>query len=450
MLTPLSFSFLRFQKEVASLDLCLKPKATCTQSAMDTTKSPSKYVGIKSPTKDPNEVAKEVFGLCPSPENSGASPFYPMNYGGPFIPIYAQPNQFGMPYENFEPPLMSKSSSGSSSASPLGPMNAAMLPHYPQYAVPMPFHYIFGSQYPPMYGPTPSGVGHSCSHEDATTTQKAAGGPETSPPPPPLSMKVLSSSSRVNKVQSSHALDAGPQHSGGSGGGRKGNSRRGKHRSNGDYLLNSPNNVAGLTSPMKRMKVMDDSLLLDGSMDNNISAYFADVSANSTCSDEEDGNENEEVSNIMSLLLNSNQPHAQQQQQQENSSYLPLTELNQLPAKERESLEQLAGTSDLRTLLSGGFESYMSPPSRQENGQNGFGEISPDKFTYDSAISAIDMQGMDIKLTSAQEDSYLPSLDTLLSAGDDTIFTLKAAMNLDIQGVVEIATEESPGEIQID
>lgn len=55
----------------------------------------------------------------------------------------------------------------------------------------------------------------------------------------------------------------------------------------------------------------------------------------------------------------------------------------------------------------------------------------------------MDMHDISAKVIASQEDSYyLPSLDSLLNIGEDTIVTIKAAMNLDIQGVVEIATEE--------
>lgn len=396
-------------------------------------------------------MAKEVFSLCPNPDVSTNS-FYPINYGGPFIPFYAQPGQFGMPpYEGFDP--ASNAPGSSNNVSPVAPVNPPMMTHYPQYALPMPFHYI---QYPPVYPPCHAGVCNSQSHEDTAASQQAMQDAS------PVSVKVLSSSNQIRNTGSSHAFESVPLPGIGTSRGSKmgGAARRNKRQSSRDFMWTQPN-VAGLTSPLKRMKVMDDSLQHhDRSADDSVSAYFADVSANSTCSDEDDANENEEVSSIMSLLLKSNHQNRQQQQQQqqqlqqEEETFLPLT---QISPKQRESLEQIAGTNDLGTLLSNGLDSYnnkLSPKKASDSDDTAHptsAELAADKLACSSGIPAMDMpDDVDAKAAvSAQVDSYyLPSLDTLLNLGEDTIVTLKAAMNLDIQGVVEIATENSSRELE--
>lgn len=404
---------------MASSELQLKPGTALTQTAFDTDKSPSKYIGLKSPPQDPKDVANEVFGLCPSTENP-ATFYSPLNYGGPFIPLYTQqPGQFGMPYENFE--QVANSSSSSSDASP-----ATLYPQYPQYAMPMPFPYILGGQYPQMYNCSPY-VYDAAQGKDNKLANV-----------PPLSVKVLSSSEQVEKVETDGVSQ------------RK--NARGKHYNGDDYSCLCPG-VSSLSSPLKRMKVVDNGVLMEGSTaEDSISAYFADVSANTTCSDD-DAEENEEVSSIMSLLLKS------KQDQHTKDARLHLAGLNHISAKEKEDLEQIAGTNDLTSLLNNAMAAkdtrrlstdVQSPPPTSCN------EVSSETkyiFNEDSCagVSAMDMHNINAKVTSSQEDNYfLPSLDSLLNMGEDTIVTMKAAMNLDIQGVVEIATaEDSSKEFQL-
>lgn len=402
----------------------MKAGAIATRSAFDMDEVPTKYIGVKSPTQDPKEVAKEMFGLCPSGSEAPNTFYSPINYGGPFIPFYAPPNQFGLPYDstNFDHQVMANSSSNSSEASPAGSMAAATLfPHYQQYAMPMPFPYILGGQYPPqMYNCSPSATDpHG---KDNTTAQKLMSAPS------PLSVKILSSSDQVEKPNctESEAQDIC----------RRRNLKT-KHFSSGNFSYNCPD-VAGLSSPLKRMKVVDGISMDKSLADDSISAYFADVSANSTCSDDET-EENEEVSSIMSLLQNRE---------------MGFSGLNQISFKEKESLEKIAGTSDLGLLLSNGLESLtakegkmacsgvQSPPPPPPT------TCAETKYVFSAngdcvSVTAMDMHDIDAKVTSSQEDTYyLPSLDSLLNIGEDTIVTMKAAMNLDIQGVVEIATEE--------
>lgn len=404
------------QEEVTSSNVQLKPGSTLTQAAFDTDKSPSKYIGVKSPPQDPKDIAKEMFGLCPNSENLNA--FYsPLNYGGPFIPFYTQPGQFGMPFENFEQ-VVNSSSTSSSDASP---MAGHLFPHYPQYAMPMPFPYILGSQYPQVY---------NCNPYDAQEGKDSSATHKLVTMPPPMSVKVLTSSGDV--VETGDACER--------------RNANGKHHSSGDFSY-ACSDVASLSSPLKRMKVMD----ANGGTDDSISAYFADVSANSTCSDD-DAEENEEVSNIMSLLLKSKQG--------QHTEHLPLAGLYHISTREKLDLEQLAGTSDLDSLLNKGLESLSAKGARGL----GCGVQSPPplicteapeletKYIYSEdcgGVTAMDMHDISAKITSTQDDSYyLPSLDSLLTIGDDTIVTIKAAMNLDIQGVVEIATEESCRDIE--
>lgn len=397
-------------------DVRLKLGSTVTQAAFDLDKSPSKYVGMKSPPQDPKDVAKEVFGLCPAnSENSNA--FYPQfNYGGTFIPLYAQPGQFGFPYENLEQVVNSSSSSSDAS-----PMSAQLFPHYPQYAMPMPFPYILGSQYPQVY---------NCADQESDVPHTFV------PMPPPLSVKVLSSSDQVELPPGAvEMIDCD--------GGCVRKNAAGK-RCNGDYSSCPSTDIASLSSPMKRMKVIDGQgvLMERSAADDSISAYFADISANSTCSDD-DAEENEEVSNIMSSL-------SKQRCHLEN---LPLAGLKYISIQEKKNLEQIAGTSDLESLLNKGLESLVAKNAQRLNSgvqsppPPGCNELPETKYVYSedcSVVSTMDMHDIGAKVTASQEDCYfLPSLDSLLNIGEDTIVTIKAAMNLDIQGVVEIATEES-------
>lgn len=405
----------------------VKCKATVTQSAFDTEQKPSKYIGVESPPTDPNEVARDVFNLCPSPDPS-AQFYSPMNYSGAFFPFYTPPNQFGIPYENFET-VMAGSSSNSSTASPNanGTVTATMLPPYPQYAMPFPFPYFLGGQYP-MYSPGGVTGGQHQNSDD--------------PPPKlvtarhPVSVKVLSSSDQVKEASASNTHLPQKGIGGGSGGAKKG-----RHQSNSDYSSYGYNNVASLSSPLKKMKVLNGQAATEkrGAVDESISSYFADVSANGICSDEDDAEENAEVSNIMSLLS-----------QQHSAATPALADLGQITTKEKEDLEQITGTSDLSTLLSSGLESMKARGTLR----NSFTSQSPppdfipepqqEKFLFSddcTGITSMDVNDIDTKVATAQEDNYyLPSIDSLLNIGDGTIVTMKAAMNLDIQGVVEVVT----------
>ena len=427
------------QEEVTSSDVHLKTGPSSTQSVFDTDKSPSKYIGMKSPPQDPKDVAKEMFGLYPSPDNPNG--FYsPLNYGGPcgpFIPFFAQPGQFGLPYEGIDQNVMANSSSSSSDASPMG---AHMFPHYPQYAVPMPFPYMLGSQYPQMYG---------CGPYDAATGEKdGTGAQNLIAVPPPMSVKVLSSSDPVDLSGGQGATEADDACE------RK--NPKGKRYNSGDFS-SMYTDVSSLSSPLKRMKVAENSILSERA-DDSISAYFADISANSTCSDE-DAEENEEVSSIMSLLMKS-------KQSENTDNLLPLAEFNHMSSREKQDLEQIAGVSDLDSLLNKGLESLAAKEMQRldtaGNLQSPPPPICETKYMYNEdcgGMTTMDMHDISAKVTSSQEENYyLPSLDSLLNMGEDTIVTMKTAMNLDIQGVVEIATEDGntahpsttkPGEIQI-
>lgn len=385
-------------------------------------------MGIKSPPGDPKEAAQELFGLCSNPDDINNSFYPPLSYGGPFFPLYAQPNQFGMaPYENFEQ-VVSNSSSSSSNSSPMNPMTA-MLSHYPQYAMPVPFHYILGGQYPQMYCSCAPNAGDI--HCDSTAQKSITSAPVSS-------VKVLSSSEFVENAGVSNNVILGESLQNGVG--RKSDiTRKGKHQNRNSDLYTYPD-VASLSSPLKRMKVMDDRGML--AADESISAYFADVSANSTCSDD-DTDENEEVSNIMSLLLKSNQ-------HQRKEAHLPLAGLDHISTQEKESLEKITGTSDLGALLSNGLESIAARGTQKQDSvlKSLTSDINKhnlkDKLSFGEECATMEMCDIDSKVSSAQVESYyLPSLDSLLSIGEDTIVTIKAAMNLDIQGVVEVATEES-------
>lgn len=407
----------------------VKHKSTVTKSAFDIEKKPSKYMGAKSPPVDPNDVAREVFSFCPSPESSNQ--FYsPLNYSGAFFPLYAQSNPFGFPYENFES-AVNNSSPSQSTTSPnanSAMATAAMLPPYHQYAMPVPFHYFLGSQYPHMYS-TMTGDHSQLGNEDAVPKQTAT---------EPVSVKVLSSSNQVNIKGESIMPSELQEH--------KSDARRRKHQSSTDYSCYGYNSVASLSSPLKRMKVIDDQ---ERSAEESISAYFADVSANSTCSDDDDAEENEEVSSIMSLLLKS-------EQQQRQNTALPLAGLGHITTKEKKDLEEITGASDLGALLNSGLETMKARGGKTTASHNSTAQSPPPDICSENyifndgrvGVTSMDVHDIDSTVATSREDSYfLPSLDSLLNMGEDTIITMKAAMNLDIQGVVEIATEDSNKDI---
>ena len=418
------------QEEAMASEVDVKHKSTVTQSAFDLEKKPSKYAGVKSPPADPNEVAREVFNFCPSPESSTSQFYSPLNYSGPFFPLYAQSNHFGFPCENFES-LVSSSSPSQPTSSPNANSTmaaAAMLPPYHQYAMPIPFHYFLGSQYPHMY----SAAGLAGDYSQPGSEDAAPKLPATQP----VSVKVLSSSNQVNgKGESIIQPESQMQ---------KSDVRRRKHHSNTDYSYG--HSIASLSSPLKRMKVIDEQ---ERTADESISAYFADVSANSTCSDDDDAEENEEVSNIMSLLLKS-------EQQRRRNTTLPLAGLGRITRKEKEDLEEITGTSDLGALLNSGLETLKANGGKTTACHNSTAQSPPPDICSENyvfsdghvGVTSMDVHDIDSAVTASQQDNYfLPSLDTLLNIGEDTIITMKAAMNLDIQGVVEIATEDSNKDI---
>ena len=419
------------QEEIASSDIHVKAGAIATRSAFDMDEVPTKYIGVKSPTQDPKEVAKEMFGLCPSGSETPNAFYSPINYGGPFIPFYAPPNQFGLPYDgSFDYQVTNNSSSNSSEASPVGSMATTLFPHYQQYAMPMPFPYILGGQYSQMYNCSPSAT-TDAQNKDGTAQKLMT-------PPSPLAVKILSSSGPVEKAYGAESESQDVC--------RRKNLKT-KHYSSGNFSYNCPD-VAGLSSPLKRMKVADGISMDKSLADDSVSAYFADVSANSTCSDDE-AEDNEEVSSIMSLL------------QGRQNREMGFTGLNQISFKEKESLEKITGTSDLSLLLSNGLESLTAKEGKiAQMPCTGVQSPPPPttcaetKYVFSAngdcvSVTAMDMHDIDAKVTSSQEDNYyLPSLDSLLNIGEDTIVTMKAAMNLDIQGVVEIATEDSCKDLQ--
>lgn len=398
-----------------------KPKSTATESAFDTEKSPLKYVGLNPPSSDPKDTARELFGLGTTPEAPGSA-FYPPL---PYLPMYTQPNQFAMPLEQ----VMNNSSSSSTNSSPSAVPHQLPVPPFLQYAMPMPIHYMFGGHYPHFYGFDPSGG--TVAQNGTDMFQKI---PET--------VKILSSSTGGGEVGKNgiwvgHEVgnNASQNHS-------KEEIRRGKHQNNSC----SYSDVANLSSPLKRMKVLDDGAKADESL----SAYFADVSSNNTCSDDEE-EKNKILPSIMSLFLKS----AQQNDHNTLASAFPLADLSHISTKDREDLEGIAGTSDLGTLLNDGFESLavknmeckvdsanqqVSPSASKE--QTGTGAA---KGGAGGDVNSVGTKDSRVKATSCtrQENYYLPSLDSLLHIGDDTIVNLKTALNLDIQGVVEVATEDS-------
>ena len=374
---------------------------------------------MKPPSGDPKEIAKELFGIGSSPENPNA--FYPpLSYGGAFFPLYPQLGQFGIPFENCDK-LLSNSSSSSSANSPHNPMGPSwFFPQFPQYARPVPIQYIYGSQYPHLYGFSPPGFGPNVAqHNNENMVME-----------PPVSVKVLSSSDQVEKEE---LASTNEKHHFSSQNGIS--AKTGKHQKD----SGSFSEVTNLSSPLKKMKVIDDGSRIERVGDESISAYFADVSANSTCSDGE-AEEDEDLPSIMSIF--------NQQRRKERS--FPLAELCHISTQEKENLEEMAGTTDLSALLIDGFESITDNSIKEAVSYTDCNKPSTNLPCSEKCgpVSSVDMHDIDIRAVSTQQDSYyLPSLDSLLHMGDDTIVTLKAAMNLEIQGVVEVATEESNREI---
>ncbi len=400
------------QEEVALSDLQVKSKVTATQAAFDTNKSPSKYVGVKSPTNDPNQVAREVFGLAGSNHPNGFYP--PMGYGGPFLPLYPQQSQYGMPFE-----IDNNTSSGSPNASPMAPggINAQFLPHFPQYAMPVPIRYVFSGQYPSsMYNlPNSTGAGGSGGGDTTITNEALQNSTEAVTQPqmhaPMYCVRVLSSSDKMerddNVVTEACGNSTQPR----------------KHQ----YHSRNDSNVSDLNSPLKRMKVMDSNQREENE---SVSAYFADVSTNSTCSDDgkTEGHE-ATVSNIMSLLS--------------KHQFSNISDL------EKRSLDEIVGKSDLSVLLSNGFSSketsageIMTPGGQQGHDADPKPPPLPPNEAPDDQCEVVLRDYSTQQNANSNNSYYLPSLDSLLDMGDDTILTIKTAMNLEIQGVVEVATDD--------
>ena len=409
-------------------DIQMKPKLSATQPTFDTEKSPSKYIGIKPPSNDPREVAEELFGL------GGSSPDIPGNYfsmgygGGPFMPFYPHPSQFGIPMENFDQ-FLNTSSSSSSSTSPLNQKGANFPSYFQQYAIPFPIQYM----YPQMYNFS----GNGC-----VTGSSGAAPKNAAPKLAETSIKVLSSSDQMERGGEPQDMN---------------DITKGKHQND----MDSYPEITSLSSPLKRLKVADDggSLAAD---ELNISAYFADVSANGIGSDE-DVDESEELPDFMSFLLKSNQ--------QEESDFGHSANLDNFTLEERKNLEELAGNSDLRALLCADLENsknckkdesvhieadpgstYLSSIPNIKNND----EIPKENHNYmnngekseNGCITSVDLHDIDSTVTSSRQDNYfLPSLDSLLHLGDNTIVTIKTAMNLDIQGVVEVSTEDDAARV---
>ena len=371
----------------------VKPEIQTTESALDPNVGPLKYGGLQPP---PNDLT--------SPEHM----FSPMSYPVPFIPFYPQPVHFGVPMEETPPPCQHSSSSGSSTPSPLGNSMAT-------YAMPVPYQYMMWGHYAQFY--------NSMLSKEMSASNEFNGIPPMIPAGT-TSVKILSSSDAsadvVNgDIQSSLQKKRAPNQK---------NARR------------SPD-VACLNLPPKRMKPREGSLLAASMPDKNISSYLADISSNDIFSDSDQATDDEiHHSNMHATPL----PLTTNQQRKQSEEITPLSNLS---PQEKKGLEKIVGDSDLSVLLTNGYKSITKVAKTAEV------NISDENNTHSlenklvgckeevECVSSMDFHDIDSRVSSSQKDPYyLPRLDSLLHIGDDTIMSIKTAMNLDIQGTVEVRT----------
>ena len=135
----------------------MKPELSPTQPEFDTDNTPSEYIGIEAPSTDPNESARELFGLDTTPVSKTQHP-QQQYYGsdGPLIPMYTPVTPYYGTLYGYPVPMASSSPSPIVGISPPSPFLPPYLPpqcvHYAPndmagmiYSVPM-----VGSQM--MYG----------------------------------------------------------------------------------------------------------------------------------------------------------------------------------------------------------------------------------------------------------------------------------------------------------
>lgn len=388
------------KEEVKSGRIQVKPKVRATASALDINESPLKYAGIRAPPNDPKMIAKDLFGLPSTPEHM----FSPMNYPGPFIPIYPQPAHFGVPIEGFNQTPPPCSPSPSTTASTPSPLNNPMA----AYAMPLPFM---------MWGHYAQFCNNMLSRETSTSKESFNGVPQMIPVAA-TSVKVPSCSDPCTE-----ALNSGVQRT-----------PQKKRAQNQAKTRNSPD-VACLNSPLKRMKVEEGGFLVGSVPDENVSSYFADVSSNEIFSDSDQATDDEIQGTPLPLTSLSLQTNQHRKESGESS---PLSNLS---PQARNNLDQIAGDSDLNALLTNGFKSIITKAAKTTNVVNEHTQSKVVSNGYSAeeveCVSSMDFHDIDSMVSSSQKDTYyLPRLDSLLHIGDDTIMSIKTAMNLDVHASI--------------
>lgn len=382
------------QEEVKFCGVQVKPRMEATKSALDTNESPLKYAGIQSPPNDPT-----------NPEHIFSS----MNYPMPFVPFYPQPAHFG-PMEGTTPPCQYSSSSSSSTPSPIGNPMAA-------YAMPLPYQYMMWGHYAQFYN-------SMLSREVSAGNAAFNVAPQMIPVTAATSVKVLSSSDTSAEVLNDEIQ----------------NTLQKKRAPSQTNARSSPD-VTYLNSPLKRMKTGDGSFLTGGMPDENVSSYFADISSNEIFSDSDQATDDEmHRSNMHATPL----PLTINQQRKESDGSVPLSNLS---PQAKKGLEIIVGDSDLSALLTNGYKSIAEAAKTAEvkhNNDNNARSLEKESIGGKEeveCVSSMDFHDIDTRVSSSQKDPYyLPRLDSLLHIGDDTIMSIKTAMNLDIQGTVEVMT----------
>ena len=122
-----------------------------TQREFDMDNTPSEYIGIEAPSADPNESARELFGLNTTPvskdhqcqqQNNGIS-----GSDGPLVPLYTPVTPFYGTIYGYPYPVANSSPSSLIAVPPPS--------HFiPQYLPPQYVHYLPNNQTEIVYGPT--------------------------------------------------------------------------------------------------------------------------------------------------------------------------------------------------------------------------------------------------------------------------------------------------------
>ena len=295
-------------------------------------------------------------------------------------------------FSGAQTPCVSSGSSTSSASSPYGPPIAT----YPMPALPL--QYMMWGHYPQFY--------------NAMLAREMSGEADDygsiTPPTPTEAFKVSDLLGMANSALYSSPKKRTADNSG------------------------SPD-VSSLNSPMKKMKVKNDGMT---TAEESGTSYFGDASNSEAFSDGSQASEDEQhyTPFYWSLL-----PDFMSGMNYYNPDMNEML-ANYATAPTKKDLEEIVGESDLKTLLE---NSYKFLPKNDEGKLADKVESVEDSLVVAECVSSLDSQSNEAEVTSSQqkEPFSLPTLDSLLQIGDNTILTINSAM-LDVQNTVEVVTSE--------